>query len=186
MEQKFLKILKTIILFSLLSSLIGVLKNYIILDIFDDDVKNIAGLSSYTSLFVSIIISCIVLALVGFICFMVIDLFELKVKAIEFSFSFINFIYVLILAEIIKAFLVVFVLNDELNDLIVDETFNEQFSNTNWYFLNYITENVSIIIGILIFILSFKELTQTNKLLQVVLLSFIIAISLFISNMEWI
>ncbi len=186
MEQNFSKIIKNIILFGLLSSLLGILKNYIILDVFDDDVKNIAGLSSYTSLFVSIIISCIVLALVSFICFIIIDLFELKVKAIEFSSSFINFIYALILAEIIKAFLVVFVLNDELNDLIVDETFNEQFSNTNWYFLNYITENVSIIIGILIFILSFKELTQTNKLLQVVLLSFIIAISLFISNMEWI
>lgn len=186
MEQYFSKIIKTVIIFGFLSSLLGVLKNYIILDIFDDDVKNIAGLSSYTSLFVSIIISCIILVLVSFICLIVIDLFELKVKAIDFSSAFINFIYVLMLAEMIKYFLAVFVLNDELKDLIIDETFNEQFSNTNWYFLNYMTENASIIIGILIFILSFKELTKMNKLIQIILLSIIITISLFISNIEWI
>ena len=186
MEQNFSKILKTIILFGLLSSLIGILKNYIILDIFDDDVKNIAGLSSYTSLFVSIIISCIVLALVGFTCFMVIDLFELQVKTIEFSSSFINFIYILLLAEIFKGFLVAFVLKNELNNLIVDETFEEQLRNTSWFFFNNITENISILIGILTFIISFKELTKTTKLLQVILLSITIGIGLFISNMDWI
>jgi hypothetical protein len=185
MEQNFSKIIKTIILFGLLSCLLGVLKNYIILDIFDGDVKNIAGLSSYTSLFVSIIISCIVLALVGFICFMVIDLFELQINTVEFSSSFINFIYILFLAEILKGGLVVFVLNDELNDLIVDETFEEQLKNTSWFFFNNIAENISIMIGILTFIMSFKKLTKATKLLEVILLSITIGIGLFISNMDW-
>ncbi len=183
MEQNFSKILKTIILFGLFSCLLGILKNYIILEIFDDDVKNIAGLSSYTSLFISIIIPCIVLALVSFICFIVIDLFELEVKTIEFSSSFINFIYILILAELVKGFLVLFVLNDELNDLIVDETFNEQLSNTSWFFLNDMIENISILTGILIFIISFKGLSKRTKLLQVALLSITTGIGLFISNM---
>ena len=116
---------------------------------------------------------------------MVIDLFELQINTVEFSSSFINFIYILFLAEILKGGLVVFVLNDELNGLIVDETFEEQLKNTSWFFFNNIAENISIMIGILTFIMSFKKLTKATKLLEVILLSITIGIGLFISNMDW-
>jgi flagellar biosynthesis protein FlhB len=62
-EKNLLKIIIAIVFFAMLAFLAGILKNYAILNSMDENIKNVVGIASYTSLLVSLMISCIVLGL---------------------------------------------------------------------------------------------------------------------------
>lgn len=185
MEQSFSNIVKTIVFFAVLSFLTGVVKNQFILNSFDQDIRTIIGITSYTSMIVSLLISCIIFGLIAYICFIILDLTRSKIDLPEFSSAFRNFIYILMSFEIIKTILVFVILDKEFVKIAINNGFEENLKNTNWFFYNNLTEIISVLIGILVFTFSFKKISNINKLLQVFFLSIIIGVCIFLSNLKW-
>ncbi len=186
MEKEFSNIIKTIIYFGIYALVVGVVKNSYIINMFDEELQQIIGISSYTSMTIALLISCIVLGIIGYIGFIVLDLFKANIDKGEFSIAYANFIYVFFFSEAVKLLLVLFVLDYEFQDLIVDDSFNEQLTHTHWYYLRRITETLTVIVGLIIFLCSFKGLLKTKKLVQVVSFSLVIGACIFVSNMKWI
>ncbi len=185
MEKDLSYIIKTIIYFGVFSLVVGVVKNSYIVSMFDEELQQIIGISSYTSMTVALLVSCMVLGLVGYIGFIILDLFKTNIDKGEFSIAYANFIYVFFFSEAVKLLLVLFVLDYEFQDLIVDDSFNEQLKHTHWYYLNSITETLTVVVGLIIFLCSFKGLLKTKKLVQVVSFSLVIGGCIFMSNMKW-
>jgi|SRR5690554_671299 len=184
-QQKMFKVLLSIVLFGLTAYIFGFIKNFFFLKVFDEDVRQIAGLSSHISMLVSIIISCIILIIISFICFTIIELCDFSLSSIEFSNSFKNFVYILIFGEFIKTVIVIIFLDQEIEALVIDSSFTQQLEKTNWYYLNFLVEWAILIFGIFIFMFSFKGWNQYRRVREILGISIIIFISLFMTGNEW-
>lgn len=187
MEKELINYIKSVLVFAFIGLLCGIFKNYVIIDFFDENIKNLVGISSYTSMTISLIFSSIILGVIGFLCFTINDICQMKIPYRELSKASSNFIYTLLLFEIIKVVLVVIVLYDELQLIQIDETFKSKLESTNWFYYNNLAEKTSTFSALFIFLASFKINTPINykKLLNIIIMIIIIYGSLFISKMKW-
>ncbi|WP_136465846.1 hypothetical protein [Flagellimonas onchidii] len=185
------EIVKTILIFGLTSLVCGAAKNHLILNFFNDDVKNIATFASYTTMLISLLVSCIVLGLIALVCILMFDaikfseIFTGSIELNEFSKSYQNFIYVLMSGEFIKVFLVVFYLSKELPDIDIDTTFQSQLYNTDWFFYNSVSELFILFLANIVFIISFRDITKGYRVFGIFLLSLTIGVTTYISNTSW-
>lgn len=186
MEFNLAKILKLIVFFGISASISGFIKIYLILQIFEDNLKDIAGISGYVSMLVGVITSCIILGVTAYICSILITfLKKSRVQINEFADAYNILIYILILAEVLKLFLMIIFLQDELEYLIVDENFQKTLENTNWFYFNTMVEKIFLAIGLLTFFFSFSNKRNKSKLTHIFILTFIISICLLISSIKW-
>ena len=186
MDKSYYTIIKIIFIFFLISLTSNIIKNFMILSYFDEDIKNMVGISSYASLIIGISFSCIVLVIVSYICYIVIDIFQLNIALSEFSESFQIFIYFLAIGELIKLLLAFLILDNELSFLVVDETFLKQFEATKWFHYNSLVEKCIVPLSAVVFVFSFKNLGDTKRMRNVIVLSIIILTSVIISSIKWI
>lgn len=115
---------------------------------------------------------------------MVIDIFQLNIALSEFSESFQIFLYFLAIGELIKLLLAFLILDNELSFLVVDETFLKQFEATKWFHYNSLVEKCIVPLSAVVF--SFKNLGDTKRMRNVIVLSIIILTSVIISSIKWI
>lgn len=186
MDNTYYKIVKLIFIFFIISLFGSVFKNYMIISYFEDEVKSVVSIASYTSLIVGIIFTCIILVIISYICHMVIEIFDFNVTYSEFSESYQSLLYVLVLGEVIKLILALAILDNELINLTINEKFLEQLEATKWFYYNSLIEKGIIILGSIFFISSFKNLNEFKRVVHIVILSVLILLLIVISSIKWI
>lgn len=186
MDSSHYKVVKLTLIFFMISLFCNLFKNFMIVSHFNEEVKSVVGISSYTSLIVGIIFTCIILLITSYICFVVIEIFDLNISLLEFSKSFQIMIYVLALGELLKLILALAILDDELRFLTIDDTFLEQFEATKWFYYNSFIEKGIMFLSLIFFIFSFKKLNEFKRLIHIAILSFLILFSIIISSINWI
>lgn len=175
--------IKLILLFGLIAFFFGMIKNFLISNLFPEQLKSIVLLSSNVSMGVSIILTCLILGVIAFVCTRVISIKGIEISEVQFGVAFNRFIITLILFEGLKILAFIFFQN-ELNNLSLDDDFSNSIINTKSLLSNKYLDIVSYIIAILVFGISFNP-SSLKEFVQTLFLSLLIIILVLVSTIKW-
>lgn len=152
-------------------------------------ISNLIPINNSTALFsghISSIVSSIfiiVLILIIFaICYFVRDIFfeDLELKSIYNSLEII--IITFILVEIIRIFLIYFVLLDEIKKIDINSSIVEQLNLTDWYYYNNAIYSLLVILGSVIFFVDIY--IQEKKIIPALVFGLIFFFCFYLINVN--
>ena len=175
-----------ILIFGAISLVSGILKNHLILEAIPPDWRQITGVFSYTTMLVSLIVSCILLGLIAAICLFIRELHPLGIQGYEFAEAYNVLVQIFILGELGQLLLVILVLDLELTTFSIEMNFQEFLNQTCWAGYQRWLRYGSSGIGILGFIITFSPWRQSGeRLTSILFFAIVIGFSLGISSLPW-
>jgi hypothetical protein len=153
-----------------------------VLEILDSEIIKSAKLSGYASLITSSLFSSTVIIIIFFIAYFSIQIFNLKIDTKSLINGLITSVYILIIFEIVRVVLALFLFEDAVYKIVSSEGIIESLKNSEWYFYDDIIKILMILSTGIVFGI---EIIEKNKnYLDVIILSIIIPLGFYISTIN--
>lgn len=153
-----------------------------VLDVLDSEIIKSAKLSGYAGLITSSLFSSIVIIIISLIAYFSIQIFNLKIETKLLLNGLITSVYVLIVFEIIRVVLALFLFEDAVDKITNSESIIESLKNSEWYFYDDIVK-ISMILSTGI-IFGIETIEKNKNYLNVIILSIIVLLGFYISTIN--
>lgn len=153
-----------------------------VLEILDSEIIKSAKLSGYASLITSSLFSSTVIIIIFFIAYFSIQIFNLKIDTKSLIEGLITSVYILIIFEIVRVVLALFLFEDAVYKIVSSEGIIESLKNSEWYFYDDIIKILMILSTGIVF--GIETIEKNKNYLDVIILSIIIPLGFYISTIN--
>lgn len=153
-----------------------------VLEILDSEIIKSAKLSGYASLITSSLFSSTVIIIIFFITYFSIQIFNLKIDTKSLIEGLITSVYILIIFEIVRVVLALFLFEDAVYKIVSSEGIIESLKNSEWYFYDDIIKILMILSTGIVF--GIETIEKNKNYLDVIILSIIIPLGFYISTIN--
>jgi hypothetical protein len=153
-----------------------------VLEILDSEIIKSAKLSGYASLITSSLFSSTVIIIIFFIAYFSIQIFNLKIDTKSLIDGLITSVYILIIFEIVRVVLALFLFEDAVYKIVSSEGIIESLKNSEWYFYDDIIKILMILSTGIVF--GIETIEKNKNYLDVIILSIIIPLGFYISTIN--
>lgn len=181
-EKKLSEFLIVIFFYSISLVVSGIFRINSVLDILDNEIVESAKLSGYIGLITSSLFSSIVIILISFTAYFSIQIFELKIDTENLIDGLITSIYVLIIFEIVRVILALFLFENAVYKITNSDNIIENLKNSEWYFYDNIIKILMILSTGIVF--GLQTIEKNKNYLNVIILSIIILLGFYISTLN--
>ncbi len=153
-----------------------------ILNVLDKDIVGSAKLSSYVSLVTSSVFSIIVVIVISFIAYFLIQIFDIRISTTNLINSIISSIIVLIIFELIKFGLSVVFFDKAVYQITDFNNIINSLKNSQWYYYEGIINVVMISFTGIVF--GINTSLKNKNYLDITLLSMVMIVGFYISTLN--
>jgi hypothetical protein len=153
-----------------------------VLEILDSEIIKSAKLSGYASLITSSLFSSTVIIIIFFIAYFSIQIFNLKIDTKSLIDGLITSVYILIIFEIVRVVLALFLFEDAVYKIVSSEGIIESLKNSEWYFYDDIIKILMILSTGIVF--GIETIEKNKNYLDAIILSIIIPLGFYISTIN--
>ncbi|WP_452602998.1 hypothetical protein [Pontimicrobium sp. MEBiC06410] len=183
-ENKMSKYIMYLLIYFIIVVISGVFKTNIITSVLEPEIVKPARISAYISIAVSGIFAVFLIYILSSICYFVNSLLKTKIKNITIVDALGRVILVFIGFEVVKFLMVIFMLSNDMESISLQEDLITQIENTDWFFYSKYFKYAMLLLGAYIFGVELEAKTKNVKYKNVLALSAVLFLSLFISTVK--
>ncbi len=117
----------------------------------------VARITAYITSLITLGFSWFGFVLITFILWHCIKLLEIKLTLPEYFFVLGKFMIFQVLSVVFKTATLLILLKDEIKNILINESLNENIKTTDWYLINIFATYITLFLGILMIYISLME-----------------------------